>query len=94
MRYAYHPDYFVALPPSHPFPMAKYPLLCQRLLRQGLVEPANLIEPVEARLEDLRLVHTAEYLGQLAAGTLDAPGASRGHRPAAPPRPIRPRHGR
>jgi acetoin utilization deacetylase AcuC-like enzyme len=72
MRCAYHPDYFVALPPSHPFPMAKYPLLCQRLLRQGLVEPADLIEPVEARLEDLRLVHTGEYLGQLAAGALDA----------------------
>jgi acetoin utilization deacetylase AcuC-like enzyme len=77
MRCAYHPDYFVALPPSHPFPMAKYPLLCQRLLRQGLLAPAGLIEPVEARLEDLRLVHTGEYLGQLAAGTLDAAAVRR-----------------
>lgn len=77
MRCAYHPDYFVALPPPHPFPMAKYPLLCQRLLRQGLLDPAGLIEPVEARLEDLQLVHTGQYLGQLAAGTLDAAAVRR-----------------
>ena len=31
MRCAYHPDYFVALPPTHPFPMAKYPLLLETL---------------------------------------------------------------
>jgi acetoin utilization deacetylase AcuC-like enzyme len=52
--------------------MAKYPLLCERLLRQGLVARTDLIQPAEASLEDLELVHTAEYLGQLAAGTLDA----------------------
>jgi len=72
MRCAYHRDYFVALPPSHPFPMAKYPLLLERLLREGLVAPADLIEPAEAALDDLRLVHSEEYLAQLAAGTLDA----------------------
>jgi len=77
MRCAWHPDYFVQLPPSHPFPMAKYPLLCERLLRQGLVARTDLIQPVEASLEDLELVHTAEYLGQLAAGTLDAAAVRR-----------------
>ena len=71
MRCAYHPDYFVALPPSHPFPMAKYPLLLERLLADGTVRAADLIEPVPASLDDLRLVHTAEYLATLEAGTLE-----------------------
>src|SRR5512139_3956000 len=72
LRCAYHPDYFVPLPPSHPFPMAKYPLLFQRLRTAGVVRDADLIEPTEAALHDLRLVHTDTYLEQLAAGTLDA----------------------
>jgi acetoin utilization deacetylase AcuC-like enzyme len=57
--------------------MAKYPLLYERLLRQGLVARTDLIQPVEASLEDLGLVHTTEYLGQLAAGTLDAAAVRR-----------------
>ena len=72
MRLAYHKDYFVALPPSHPFPMAKYPRLYARLCRDGLVRDGSLIEPAEADLDELRLVHTDEYLEQLAAGSLDA----------------------
>jgi acetoin utilization deacetylase AcuC-like enzyme len=72
MRCAYHVDYCVALPTSHPFPMAKYPLLLERLLAEGTVTAGDLIEPVPAGLDDLGLVHTAEYLSQLAAGTLDA----------------------
>jgi acetoin utilization deacetylase AcuC-like enzyme len=71
MRCAYHPDYFVALPPSHPFPMAKYPLLCERLLAEGILARADLIEPAEAALDDLRLVHTGSYLAQVAEGTLE-----------------------
>jgi len=72
MQYSYHADYFVPLPPSHPFPMAKYPLLFERLRAAGLVGERDLVEPTEAALEDLRLVHTDAYLGQLAAGSLDA----------------------
>jgi len=72
MRCAYHPDYFVALPPTHPFPMAKYPLLFETLLRERLLHPGEVVEPVEASLEDLQLVHDVGYLGRLAAGTLDA----------------------
>ena len=77
MRCAYHPDYFVPLPPSHPFPMAKYPLLYERLRAAALVRDADLIEPTEAALDDLRLVHTDTYLEQLASGTLDAAAVRR-----------------
>ena len=52
MRCVYHPDYFVALPPSHPFPMAKYPLLFERLRREGLLDPDEVIEPGEADLAE------------------------------------------
>jgi acetoin utilization deacetylase AcuC-like enzyme len=77
MRCAYHPDYYVPLPATHPFPMAKYPRLYERLRAAGwLVEP-EVIEPVEAALDDLRLVHTDEYLGQLSNGTLDAAAVRR-----------------
>jgi len=77
MRCAYHPDYFVALPPTHPFPMAKYPLLLQTLSREGLIRPGDLIEPGEVGLADLRLVHDDDYLGRLAAGTLEAAAVRR-----------------
>jgi len=72
LRCAYHPDYFVPLPPSHPFPMAKYPLLFQRLRAAGWLHDAQVLEPGEAALDDLRLVHADGYLQQLADGTLDA----------------------
>jgi acetoin utilization deacetylase AcuC-like enzyme len=72
MRYAYHPDYHLPLPPAHPFPMAKYPLLHERLVARGWLRPEDRIEPAEAALEDLARVHTAEYLARLESGTLDA----------------------
>jgi acetoin utilization deacetylase AcuC-like enzyme len=72
MHCSYHPDYFLPLPPGHPFPMAKYPLLRARLLRDAVIAPGDLAEPAEASLEDLGRVHTGEYLARLAAGTLGA----------------------
>jgi len=72
MRCAYHPDYCVPLPAAHPFPMAKYPRLYERLRAAGWLVEREVIEPVEAALDDLRLVHTDEYLEQLSNGTLDA----------------------
>jgi len=77
MRCAYHTDYFLPLPVGHPFPMAKYPLLCARLLRDGVIAPEDLIRPVEANIDSLRLVHTSEYLHLLAAGALDAAAVRR-----------------
>jgi acetoin utilization deacetylase AcuC-like enzyme len=72
MRVAYHPDYFVRLPAGHPFPMAKYPLLHERLLATGVMSAADIVVPREAAPEDLALVHTADYLQRLAAGSLGA----------------------
>ena len=72
VRCAYHPDYFVPLPPTHPFPMAKYPRLYERLRACGCLEGRDVMSPLEVALDDLRLVHTGRYLAQLSDGTLDA----------------------
>ena len=72
MRVSYHPDYFVPLPPTHPFPMGKYPGVHRLLLAEGLIAPADVMRPEEAPLEVLGRVHTAEYLEKLATGTLSA----------------------
>lgn len=68
VRVSYHPDYFVPLPPRHPFPMAKFPALHEIVLREGLIAPADVIAPREADWSDLLLVHTQSYLDALAAG--------------------------
>ena len=72
MRVSYHPDYFVELPPGHPFPMAKFPELHSLLLAEGLIGRADVIRPRPAELDLLRLVHTEEYLWKLATGNLTA----------------------
>ena len=72
MRYAYHPDYFVQLPPRHPFPMAKYPLVYQRLLDEGVLDARDVLVPDEASSDDLALVHAPGYLQKLASGSLEA----------------------
>ena len=77
MRVSFHPDYRIDLPPPHPFPMGKYPLLYARLLEAGTLAPADVMTPEEAPLEMLARVHTPGYLQQLAAGTLPAAAVRR-----------------
>ena len=72
MRYAYHTDYFVPLPPRHPFPMAKYPLTYHRLLGEGVLAAQDVMVPYEALAADLALVHGPGYLEKLASGSLEA----------------------
>ena len=71
MRVSYIPDYFVELPPQHPFPMGKFPALHQILLSEGLLQEREVVEPHEAAWEDLQLVHTSGYLEQLRGGLLN-----------------------
>ena len=84
MRVSYHPGYCIALPEGHRFPMRKFPALCDRLLREGLVAPADILEPEPATLEDLRLVHTSEYLDALANQALDRSAERRLGLPCTP----------
>jgi acetoin utilization deacetylase AcuC-like enzyme len=72
MRVSFHPDYRVDLPPSHPYPMGKYPLLHARLVGGGVIAAADVMQPEEADLEMLAAVHTRDYLARLAADALTA----------------------
>jgi acetoin utilization deacetylase AcuC-like enzyme len=68
---AFYSDHFVLpLPEGHKFPMAKYSGLRERILAEGILQPADLHEAPAAAWEDLRLVHRAEYVDAVAAGTL------------------------
>ena len=71
MRASFHDDYVVDLPPGHAFPMRKFVLLRDILLREGLVAPAQVVPPPEAPWELLALTHARGYLDALRDGTLD-----------------------
>lgn len=73
MRVSYHHDYYVELPAGHPFPMGKFPGLYNILIAEGIVRRGEVVRPVEADVEMLRLVHTDEYLWKLATGNLTRP---------------------
>ena len=71
MRVNYSPGYTVPLPNGHAFPMGKFAALREILERDGLISPADVVEPGEASWEELALVHTPAYLYKLRHGTLD-----------------------
>jgi len=54
----------------HVFPTAKYQLIVNRLITQGVVTASHVIEPEPASWDELALVHTPEYLTKLRDGTL------------------------
>ena len=62
--------YTIPLPPSHSFPMVKYPLLRGRVLEEGIVTPSDLREPPAATVEQLLLVHDPAYVERVLAGRL------------------------
>lgn len=64
--------YAIPLPEGHRFPMAKYALLRDRVLVEGLVAQAHLHEPPRADYDDLVRVHSAQYVDDVTAGTLPA----------------------
>lgn len=53
--------YTLDLPEGHRFPIAKYALIREQLLWQGIATPEDFYEPGLCAEEDLLRVHTAEY---------------------------------
>ncbi|HKE00096.1 MAG TPA: histone deacetylase [Planctomycetota bacterium] len=51
--------------PGHVFPTTKYRDIRARLLDAGSVRPGDFFEPPDATDDELRLVHTGEYLARL-----------------------------
>jgi acetoin utilization deacetylase AcuC-like enzyme len=69
MRVFYATPLAVPLPPGHRFPMAKYPLLRQRLADE--LPAIELVEAMPASDAELALVHTGAYLEAIADGSVD-----------------------
>ena len=70
---AFYSDTFVLpLPEQHRFPMAKYRLLRERLLADGILAGNDLHLPDAISWDDLRLVHEATYVDAIANGTVPA----------------------
>jgi acetoin utilization deacetylase AcuC-like enzyme len=64
--------YVFPLPPGHRFPVAKYALLRDRVVADGLVAPERVRDPSRATTDDLLRVHTADYVRRFGGGLLDA----------------------
>lgn len=71
MRVSYCEGYYVPLPEGHAFPMGKFPALYRILLAEGLIHHEDVVQPDVVTWEQLRLVHTPEYLQKLREGLLD-----------------------
>ncbi|MGB5896994.1 MAG: histone deacetylase [Geitlerinemataceae cyanobacterium] len=68
----HHPDYVAPLPPGHRFPMAKFGLLYQRLLADGIARPSQIVTPTHPLREWIEWVHQPDYVNAYLNGTLDA----------------------
>ncbi|MDO7877666.1 histone deacetylase [Hymenobacter sp. ASUV-10] len=67
---AYAPCYAHPLPAGHRFPMLKYELLPEQLLREGTVTAADFFEPLPPPVADILRTHDAEYYERLRQGRL------------------------
>ncbi|MFM8231038.1 MAG: histone deacetylase [Chthoniobacterales bacterium] len=68
LRCFHHPDYFLPLPPGHPFPMEKFPQAHDLLISSTAPVDISLVAP--ASPGQLRRVHESAYLEKLSRGTL------------------------
>jgi acetoin utilization deacetylase AcuC-like enzyme len=66
--FVYSKDYYADIG-EHIFPMEKYRLIHQDLLKEGFRE-ADFVEPEPAKDEDVLLAHTEDYVRKLKTGTL------------------------
>lgn len=50
---------------AHVFPTDKYDIVADRLLAAGQAKPDDFLEPPEPQLDDIRLVHSKEYVDDM-----------------------------
>jgi acetoin utilization deacetylase AcuC-like enzyme len=70
MRVFYTPRYYADIGEGHVFPIRKFELVRDKLLREGTLRPVEIVEPQPAALADVLLVHTEDYVTRLRAGAL------------------------
>ncbi len=70
MRVCHTPRYYADIGEGHVFPIRKFELVRDRLLAEGTLAPSEIVEPREAAVADVLLVHTEDYVTRLRAGAL------------------------
>jgi acetoin utilization deacetylase AcuC-like enzyme len=71
-RVFYSPYYYADIGEGHVFPIRKFELVRDVLLNEGTLVPREIVEPRPASVEDVRLVHTEDYVTRLVSGALTA----------------------
>lgn len=66
----YSPDYYADIGEDHVFPIKKFELVRDLLLQDGTLRTDDIVEPAQAAIEDLLLVHTEDYISRLVSGKL------------------------
>lgn len=66
----YSPYYYAEIGEGHVFPIRKFELVKDLLLKEGTLTESEIIAPEPAKIEDLLLVHTEDYISRLVDGTL------------------------
>ena len=70
MKVFYTPRYYADIGQGHVFPIRKFELVRDRLIAEGTLQAAELVEPSPASLEEVLLVHTTDYVSRLCGGQL------------------------
>lgn len=68
----YSPYYYAEIGEGHVFPIRKFELVKDILLSEGTLHSEEIVEPAPAKVEDLHLVHTEDYISRLVEGNLTA----------------------
>lgn len=71
-RIFYSPYYYADIGEGHVFPIKKFELVRDALLAEKTLHPDEIVEPEPAGIEDVRLVHTEDYVARLVSGNLTA----------------------
>ncbi len=69
-RIFYSLYYYAEIGENHVFPIRKFELVRDKLLAEGTLQPSEIVEPEPAKIEDVLLVHTEDYVTRLRNGTL------------------------
>lgn len=62
---AWRSEYIQPLPDGHRFPMQKYELIPEQLIREGIIRESQIFKPEPAKRIDITAVHSEEYLTKL-----------------------------
>lgn len=68
----YSPYYYADIGEGHVFPIRKFELVKDLLLKEGTLTESEIVAPEPAKTEDLLLVHTEDYISRLVSGNLTA----------------------